>query len=126
MGQASFPSARGKTSYVINCATFRGETAVGGSLMHRFGSETQIAIGGRLQLQLCGQEEQRLPCQRGQQVLKVTVAARATLALRLPWEAVSSDESRADCPTLSSRTPVRSTAADGRIDRRLEGPLSQA
>jgi hypothetical protein len=45
MGQASFPSAPGKTSYVLNGATFRGETAVGGSLMHRFDTDTPIALG---------------------------------------------------------------------------------
>ena len=45
MGQASFPSAPGKTSYVLNGATFRGEAAVGGSLMHRFDTDTPIALG---------------------------------------------------------------------------------
>lgn len=45
MGQASFPSAPGKTSYVLNGATFRGEVAVGGSLMHRFDTDTPIAVG---------------------------------------------------------------------------------
>ena len=45
MGQASFPSAPGKTSYVLNGATFRGEHAVGGSLMHRFDTDTPIALG---------------------------------------------------------------------------------
>lgn len=45
MGQASFPSAPGKTSYVLNGAIFRGEPAVGGSLMHRFESGTPIAVG---------------------------------------------------------------------------------
>ena len=45
MGQASFPSAPGKTSYVLNGATFRGEAAVGGSLMHRFDTDTPIAVG---------------------------------------------------------------------------------
>lgn len=45
MGHASFPSAPGKTSYVLNGATFRGEGAVGGSLMHRFDTDTPIALG---------------------------------------------------------------------------------
>ena len=45
MGQASFPSAPGETSYVLNCATFRGQAAVGGSLMHRFDSDTPIVVG---------------------------------------------------------------------------------
>ena len=45
MGQASFPSAPGKTSYALNGAVFRGEAAVGGSLMHRFDSDTPIALG---------------------------------------------------------------------------------
>ena len=45
MGQASFPSAPGKTSYVLNGAMFRGEAAVGGSLMHRFDTDTPIALG---------------------------------------------------------------------------------
>lgn len=45
MGQASFPSEPGKTSYVLNGATFRGEAAVGGSLMHRFAGDTPIAVG---------------------------------------------------------------------------------
>ena len=45
MGQASFPSAPGKTSYVLNGATFRGQAAVGGSLMHRFDTDTPIALG---------------------------------------------------------------------------------
>ena len=45
MGHAAFPSAPGKTSYVLNGATFRGEAAVGGSLMHRFDTDTPIALG---------------------------------------------------------------------------------
>ncbi len=45
MGQASFPSAPGKTSYAFNGAMFRGEAAVGGSLMHRFNTDTPIAVG---------------------------------------------------------------------------------
>lgn len=45
MGQAPFPSAPGATSYVFNGAVFRGEPAVGGSLMHRVDSDTPIAVG---------------------------------------------------------------------------------
>lgn len=45
MGQAPFPSEPGRTSYILNGAVFRGETAVGGSLMHRLNSDTPIAIG---------------------------------------------------------------------------------
>ncbi len=45
MGQASFPSAPGKTSYVLNGAVFRGEAAFGGSLMHRFDTDAPIAVG---------------------------------------------------------------------------------
>ena len=45
IGHAAFPSAPGKTSYVLNAATFRGEVAVGGSLVHRLDGETPVAIG---------------------------------------------------------------------------------
>ncbi len=45
MGHAPFPSEPGRTSYVLNGATFRGEQAVGGSLMHRLKSDVPIAIG---------------------------------------------------------------------------------
>ena len=45
MGQAPFPSAPGKTSYVLNGSVFRGEVAVGGSLMYRFNTATVIALG---------------------------------------------------------------------------------
>lgn len=45
MGQAPFPSGPGRTSYVLNGAMFRGEGAIGGSLMHRLDSDTPIAIG---------------------------------------------------------------------------------
>lgn len=45
MGSAPFPSAPGKTSYVLNGSVFRGEPAVGGSLMHRIDSDTPFAIG---------------------------------------------------------------------------------
>lgn len=45
MGHAPFPSAPGKTSYVLDGAMFRGEAAVGGSLLHRLDSDTLVAIG---------------------------------------------------------------------------------
>lgn len=45
MAQAPFPSAPGKVSYVINGAVFRGQGAVGGSMMYRFKSETAVALG---------------------------------------------------------------------------------
>jgi hypothetical protein len=44
MGQAHFPSAPGRTSYVFNLATFRSEQAVGGSLMHRLPGDMPIAV----------------------------------------------------------------------------------
>jgi hypothetical protein len=44
MGSASMPSAPGRTSYVFNLSTFRGEQALGGSIMHRFASDTPIAL----------------------------------------------------------------------------------
>ena len=45
MGQAPFPSAPGRASYVLNGSVFRGEAAVGGSLMYRFDSDTPVAVG---------------------------------------------------------------------------------
>lgn len=45
MGHASMPSAPGRTSFVFNGATFRGEYAVGGSIMHRVGGGNPLAIG---------------------------------------------------------------------------------
>ncbi len=45
MGHASMPSAPGRTSYVLNGAVFRGEVAIGGSIMHRIGGENPLAIG---------------------------------------------------------------------------------
>lgn len=45
MGQAPFPSAPGKTSYILNGAVFRGQGAVGGSMMYRFNTDTAIALG---------------------------------------------------------------------------------
>lgn len=45
MGSAPFPSEPGRTSYVLNGAVFRGEKAVGGSIMHRFNGDTPFAVG---------------------------------------------------------------------------------
>jgi autotransporter adhesin len=44
MSDAPVPSAPGKTSYVFNLATFRGEGAVGLSLAHRLNLDTPVAI----------------------------------------------------------------------------------
>jgi hypothetical protein len=44
MGQASMPSAAGKTTFVVNGATFRGEHALGGSIMHRLNTEEPLAV----------------------------------------------------------------------------------
>lgn len=44
MGTASFPSAPGRTSYDFNLATFRGERAIGGSIMHRLNTAEPMAI----------------------------------------------------------------------------------
>jgi hypothetical protein len=45
MGQAPMPSEPGRTSYVVNGAAFRGELALGGSVLHRLDSPTPLAIG---------------------------------------------------------------------------------
>ena len=45
IGAAPMPSAPGRTSYVVNGANFRGEYAVGGSILHRIGGDTPFAIG---------------------------------------------------------------------------------
>ncbi len=45
MGHASMPSAPGRTSFVVNGATFRGEHAIGGSILHRLPGSNPIAIG---------------------------------------------------------------------------------
>lgn len=45
MGQAPMPSAPGRTSYVMNGATFRGEQAVGGSILHRLDTAEPLAVG---------------------------------------------------------------------------------
>jgi autotransporter adhesin len=44
IGNAPMPSAPGRTSYVVNGAVFRGEYALGGSIMHRMGGETPFAV----------------------------------------------------------------------------------
>jgi autotransporter adhesin len=44
MAQAPMPSAAGGISYAVNGATFRGEYAVGGSLMYRLNTESPMAI----------------------------------------------------------------------------------
>lgn len=45
MGQAPMPSAPGRTSYVMNGATFRGEQAVGASVLHRLDTTDPLAVG---------------------------------------------------------------------------------
>ena len=44
IGQAPMPSAAGRTSYLLNVATFRGEQAVGASLAHRFDTAMPFAV----------------------------------------------------------------------------------
>ena len=44
MSDAPVPSEPGKTSYVFNLATFRGQQAIGVSLAHRLNSDTPVAI----------------------------------------------------------------------------------
>lgn len=44
MGQPHMPSAAGRTSYVLNVSTFRGEQAIGGALMHRLQTGAPLAI----------------------------------------------------------------------------------
>lgn len=44
IGQAPMPSAPGRTSYVFNLATFRGEQAIGGSVMHRIDTSLPFAV----------------------------------------------------------------------------------
>jgi trimeric autotransporter adhesin len=46
MGHAPMPSEPGRTSYVVNGASFRGEQAVGGALLHRLDTGSPMAIGG--------------------------------------------------------------------------------
>lgn len=45
MGQSAMPSAPGRTSFVFNLANFRGEQAVGGSILHRVAGDMPLAIG---------------------------------------------------------------------------------
>jgi hypothetical protein len=45
IGHAPMPSEPGRTSYVLNGAAFRGEFAVGGSIMHRLDAGAPLAIG---------------------------------------------------------------------------------
>ena len=44
IGYAPMPSAPGRTSYAVNLATFRGEQAVGGSIMYRLPTADPVAI----------------------------------------------------------------------------------
>jgi autotransporter adhesin len=44
MANAPMPSAPGRVSYAFNGAVFRGEYAVGGSLMYRIPGNTPVAI----------------------------------------------------------------------------------
>lgn len=44
MANPSFPSAPGRTSYVLNAATFRGQQAVSAGLMHRLNTAEPMAI----------------------------------------------------------------------------------
>jgi hypothetical protein len=44
MGSASMPSAPGRTSYVLNGATYHGEQAVGGAIMHRLNTGGPFAV----------------------------------------------------------------------------------
>lgn len=46
IANAPMPSAPGKISYALNGATFRGERAVGGSVMYRVPGPKAFAIGG--------------------------------------------------------------------------------
>ena len=45
MADAPLPSRPGGVSYVINGATFRGEYALGGSMMYRLNTESPLAVG---------------------------------------------------------------------------------
>ena len=45
MAQAPMPSTPGGISYAVNGATFRGEYAVGGSMMYRLNTENAMAVG---------------------------------------------------------------------------------
>ena len=45
MGNAPMPSQPGRVSYAVNGARFRGENAVGGSMMYRLPTRSAMAIG---------------------------------------------------------------------------------
>jgi autotransporter adhesin len=44
IGTAPIPSEPGRTSYVLNGATYRGEQAVGGGMAHRLNLEDPVAV----------------------------------------------------------------------------------
>lgn len=46
VGDAPMPSAPGRTTYVLNGSTFRGQHAIGGSILHRIRAGKPFAIGG--------------------------------------------------------------------------------
>jgi autotransporter adhesin len=46
MGSASMPSAPGRTSYVLNGTTYRGQHALGGSVMYRLDTRNPFAVTG--------------------------------------------------------------------------------
>ncbi len=46
MGSAAMPSAPGRTSYVFNGSSYRGERALGGSVMYRLNTNNPFAITG--------------------------------------------------------------------------------
>ena len=40
------PSQKGRTSYAMNGATYRGKVAIGGSIAHRFNTRLPLALTG--------------------------------------------------------------------------------
>jgi autotransporter adhesin len=46
MGSASMPSGPGRTSYAVNGTSYRGQRAVGGSVMYRLNTTGVFAITG--------------------------------------------------------------------------------
>jgi hypothetical protein len=59
IGTAPMPSGPGRTSYVLNGATYRGEQAVGGGVAHRLNFDNPFALtagfsygGGKTALRL--------------------------------------------------------------------------
>ena len=46
IGSAPMPSAAGRTTYVLNGTRYRGEHALGGSVMHRLNTNNPFAITG--------------------------------------------------------------------------------